>query len=410
MIITLNPEAKMNKKVLIYTSSVCRRQNLDARRLSDYFLKNGYIIVTNPKKADYIILCTCGYSNKMAQVSLDAIEKLQKFKAELIVAGCLPAIEEKKLNEIFDGKKIITKDINKFDELFKDNKIKMENIDDTNILWPNRIDLGLKNFLIKISNYFSIIKKIYLKIRTYVSSRLLKNKYLYEKKFREMERAYYLRISRGCIGNCSYCAIKKAVGPLKSKSLDECITEFKKGLNKGHNNFIIVADNLGAYGIDIGLDFPKLLNEILKIEGDYKIELEELHPMWLVKYINEFEKIISKHKIRRICLPLQSASPRILKLMNRFSDIESIKKSINKLVKIDPDLILETHFIVGFPSETEEDFKDTINFLKEVKFDYGRVFPFSRKIGTKAETIEPKVSPDVINKRKRYLDNQLKGV
>jgi MiaB/RimO family radical SAM methylthiotransferase len=230
---------------------------------------------------------------------------------------------------------------------------------------------------------------------------------MYYKVSKEIKGLYYLRISRGCLSNCSYCAIRFAIGPLKSKPINECIKEFKKGLDAGYKKFIIVADDLGAYGQDINTDFPTLLNELLKIEGEYEIELEESHPRWIVKYFDDLKKIISNHGIKKICIPIQSGSSRILKLMNRYSDVEKIKDMLIKLKTTDSDIIIGTNFMVGFPTEEIKDFKNTIKLLKDVKFDYGAVFPFSCKTGTPAENIEPKISTDEIKNRMKKVEDVL---
>jgi len=394
----------MNKKVFVYLSAVCSKQSLDAKRISKYFIKNGYQLATNPAKADIIILCTCACTNGKADFSLEAVKKLNKYQGELIVAGCLPAINKEELDEIFNGKKINTKDLEKFDEIFKDHKIKFNEIDDANIQWKNIFERGVVGSIKKIYKHSGSIGRLYIKIRDYIASRFLKKKYIYHEASQEIKSSFNLRISRGCLGNCSYCAIKKAIGTLKSKPMDQCIQEFKKGLEEGHKNFLIVADDLGSYGIDINQDFPTLLNEIVKIEGEYEIELEESHPLWIVKYLNEIEKLVKQKKINKICIPIQSGSEKILKLMNRYSDIDKVKEAILTLKKANPDLLIGTNVIIGFPNESQNDFEKTMEFLREVQFDYGGVFPFSVKKGTKAEEIEQKVPNEEINKRMKKFE------
>ena len=122
----------MDKKVFIFVSSICRRQRLDARKLSIYFLKNSYEITNNPKKADLIFLFTCTFTNKDAMRSLDIVKKFEKYNGELIVLGCLPAIYPMELKEIFNGKTLPTKDFDKIDDFFKNNNVSFKNIPDSN--------------------------------------------------------------------------------------------------------------------------------------------------------------------------------------------------------------------------------------------------------------------------------------
>jgi len=398
---------QMTKKAFIYLSSICSKQNLDAARISDYLIKNGYQIINNPRKADLILLCTCAVTNEKAKNSLDAVKKLKNYKGELIVSGCLPAMDKEDLDEIFKGKKIITKDIEQLDQFFKDHKIKITEIKDANKPLIN-VEGGLVWTIKKIFKHSGPLAKIYLKIRNYIYVRFFEKKFIYNEASQEIKNSYHIRISRGCLGNCSYCAIKKAIGSLKSKPLEQILDEFKEGLKLGFKNFLIVADDIGAYGIDIGTNFPTLLNELTSIEGNYQIELEESHPDWIVKYKDEFGKILEKGKINKICIPIQSGSERILKLMNRYSDIDKIKQSIITAKKANPTLLVGTNLIIGFPTETEGDFEKTIEVLRLMRFDYGTIFSFSIKKNTRAEEIEPKISEEEIKKRMKIVEEFLK--
>jgi len=117
---------------------------------------------------------------------------------------------------------------------------------------------------------------------------------------------------------------------------------------------------------------------------------------------------MKREKIIRIGVPVQSGSNRILKLMNRFHDKDKIKESILRLKKVFPKLSLHTHIIVGFPTETEKDFLQTLNFIKDCQFSAGQLMPFSSKSGSEAADIEPKVPMDVIIKRLIYAKNFFK--
>jgi tRNA A37 methylthiotransferase MiaB len=216
---------------------------------------------------------------------------------------------------------------------------------------------------------------------------------------------YHIRVSWGCIGNCSFCITKKAIGSFKSKPFEECIQEFKRGLKAGYRDFIICSDDPGAYGVDIDSSFPKLLDEMTDIEGNYNLMITGLSPVMLMKYLDEMEEILKKKKITAILFPIQSGSSRILKLMNRYSDVDKMKEAFLRLKKSFPGLILETQIILGFPTETFEDFKQSLNFVKECNFYSGYLYKFSCRPGTDAEKIEPKVSDEEMSKRLKYAKN-----
>lgn len=406
--------------IFIYEISTCNRRKLDGSKLYEYFLKNNHKIVHSPREADIIILITCAYSNRHAELSLQMTKKFLEYNAELIVTGCLPNIEPENLKKIFDGKTISTKDLEKIDELFPQNKVKFSEITDANILWENineyKSVMALKTIFEKshslqmlqkrISNYFekNLLQKESLNyhdyIINYLSARYIKEKW--NPNFRLNEDAYFIKSSEGCLGNCSYCVIKNAIGPLRSKSLDTIVAEFKNGLNLKYKNFIFDADDVGAYGIDTGSNFSELLDKITNISGDYKIFIRNIHPIWVVKYIDHLEELLKKDKIRGIGCSIQSGNQRILQLMRRFSDTEKMKDAFYKLHEASTDILLATECINGFPTETREEFKETLDFIKEVDFDLGYIFPFSSRPGSIADQLEPKIEHDEILVRMKY--------
>ena len=152
-----------------------------------------------------------------------------------------------------------------------------------------------------------------------------------------------------------------------------------------------------------------MLDKITSIDGEYKINIYALNPSWVVKYIDELEEIVKKGKIKAICIPIQSGNNRILKHMNRYSDVKKIKSAFIRLRKAYPDLSIATHCIVGFPSETAREFKETLDFIKATYLDLGQIISMSIRADTEAENIEPKVSREEIFERlssaQKYLRN-----
>lgn len=392
------------KKIFVINNTNCRRRLLDANKIQLYFRNNKFNIVHNPKKADLIIFVTCAYRNEITQDAIKKIKELQNYKAELIVAGCLPDIEKEKLKEVFSGKIISTKQLNEIDKLFPENTVKFSEIKDADAIIKEQ---GISNqedvlrfkqlpILGKINNHFRVLFLKYL-----LNPHLLIYLYPTKKGF------YHVRISWGCKGNCTYCGIKKAIGAFKSKPVKECVEDFKKGIKNGYKNFVITADDVGAYGTDIKSSFPKLLKEFLKIKGDYGVSIQDLDPKWVVKYIDELEIIFQNPKITSVNIALQNGSKKILKLMNRYSDIEKIGKSLSRLKNKNPNLSLDTHFIIGFPTETNEDFIQTMNFVQKLNFDMGFIYRFSCKTDTKAEEME-QIKPEEIISRLQKAKQILK--
>jgi tRNA A37 methylthiotransferase MiaB len=200
-----------------------------------------------------------------------------------------------------------------------------------------------------------------------------------------------------------------AIGSHKSKPLNQCIEEFKNGLKKDYKFFLINADDIGAYGLDIGCNFPELLDKLTIIKGDYKIKIANLNPRWFIKFIDDLQEIFKRKKITHICIPIQSGNNRILKKMQRFSDTEQIKQAFQKLHKTSPEVLVSTHIMAGFPTETEEEFNESLSFIKKCNLNAGQVIPFSCKTNTKAETLNPKITDDEMIKRLNHAKNYLKN-
>jgi len=390
----------------------CELRSLDAKKIFNYVCERGYEIVDKPDDADIIFFVTCAVIQSIAEKSLNKIKEFQKYDAELIVSGCLPAIEPDGLAKVFEGKTISTKDLDEdFDKLdcfITQNKARFIKLNSANILFQNAGVPKAVGAIKKIFGKIKLIKRIYVRITDHILKKLFgENSLAYTHTTRIP--IYFIKISSGCFGNCSYCAARRATGSFKSKPLDECIKEFKKGLATNYKNFSILADDTGAYGFDIKSSLPVLLDKITKIPGEYTLSIRNLNPKWVVKYIDDLEKIVKRQKITQIGIPIQSGSSRILKLMHRFPDTEKMKDAFLRLKKAHPGLVIYTHHLLGFPSETEEEFKQTLNFIKESKIDGGWVFPFSCRSDTKAESIEPKISQNEIFKRLRYAKKFLKN-
>ena len=397
-------EDNRSKKIFIYANNVCERRKLDIRRIATYFTKNGYQIITNPRKADIIILSTCGANDFLTKYHLGNIHRFKKYRADLIVTGCIPDTDKGKFEKIYDGKFITTKKLEKIDTYFPDNKIKFNEIEDCNQPWITIDESKINDVFKKLFMNSAISKKLYFGFLDYLLKKFINEGHLLLDNLLDLpyDDFYTIRISEGCLGNCSYCGIKRALGRFQSKPFDQCITEFKKGLDAGFSNFFITAEDTGAYGKDIGKTFVDLLDGLTKIKGKYSIGILEINPVWLIQQIDSFEEIIKRGKIKAINVPIQSGSNRILKLMHRYSNSEKIQDVLLRLKKAHPDLTLGTHIIVGFPTETEEEFKESLQLIKKTGINIKMLVPMSIKQDTVAENIEPKITRNEISRRLKY--------
>jgi len=219
----------------------------------------------------------------------------------------------------------------------------------------------------------------------------------------------FLKICEGCLNRCSFCAIPLIKGSLKSKFKNEVLKEVKDLERRGVRELNIIGQDITSWGKDLKTkdDLASLLKEILKVTKEIKwIRLIYTHP----KHFNDsLIDIIAKDK--RICkyidLPIQHINDRILKLMNRGTSKKRIIDLIKKIRKRIPNCVIRSSVIVGFPTETEKEFKELLNFLKEIKIDRLGAFMYSREKGTQAYKMQPQVHHSTKKRRfKEVMEQQ----
>ncbi len=222
------------------------------------------------------------------------------------------------------------------------------------------------------------------------------------KKF-ERTRAY-LKIEDGCENRCSYCAIPGARGPVRSREMKEILCEVRRLTENGCSEIVLTGIETASYGRDMkdGTNLASLLEEIDKIPGIGRIRIGSIDPSVMTA---EFAKRISNIKCLapHFHLSMQSGSNRILGLMRRKYNREMALKNIENLKRLMPSLMLTTDFIVGFPTETDEDFADTVDFVKKVEFLDMHVFAYSRRDGTPAAEMKGQVPENIKKERSAAL-------
>ncbi|MBE6394936.1 MAG: 30S ribosomal protein S12 methylthiotransferase RimO [Lentisphaerae bacterium] len=201
-----------------------------------------------------------------------------------------------------------------------------------------------------------------------------------------MPHVAYVKIADGCNNCCSYCIIPRLRGKLRSRPMADVLAEISGLVSNGVKEIIIIAQDVTAFGMDrpgSGDSLAGLLTQIEKIDGDFKVRLLYTHP---AHYTDELISVLAQSKkvMPYLDMPLQHISDRILKAMNRHIDTAGIKTLLKKLRQNIPGLVLRTTFITGLPGETEEEFAELEEFIREQKFERLGVFPYAPEPGSKA--------------------------
>ena len=229
------------------------------------------------------------------------------------------------------------------------------------------------------------------------------------------DRKYFFKsgvnIMFGCNNFCSYCIVPYVRGRERSREPEEIIKEIRSLVADGVVEVMLLGQNVNSYGKNLKnpMSFAKLLEEVEKIEGLERIRFMTSHPKDLS---DELIEVMAKSK--KICqhlhLPLQSGSSRILKIMNRKYTKEHYLELVEKLRKAMPDISLTTDIIVGFPGETEEDFQETLDVVRKVRYDSAFTFIYSKRTGTPAAVMENQVPEDVVKDRFHRLLKEVQEI
>ena len=371
---------------VLYTG--CPESGIDSAKVQNLLIANNWNITNDFKKADLILLRTCGITKQAEEYTLQGIRKIKaekKDSAQLIVWGCLPKIASKSLKTEYIG------------DTFGEDQISLLN---TILDVKKPIEEISANYIMKPFKHKESISNDYL---TNLVS-------LVERKFSVVQNKpiFHIKASSGCLGTCSFCAIRKSRGTVQSKSIDVIISEFRKGLDQGFKYFSLLGTDLGAYGRDLGNNLVDLLVELVKIEGDYKIALRNVNPYYLLEMFEGLKPIFSSGKIWFLLSAVESGSDRILKLMNRKYKLQDFKKIIQIINTEYPSIFLRTQLLVGFPTETDQDFQKTINLLDELKFNWVEVYTFDCRPGTPAAEMEGQVKEKI--KKQRFRKLTLKAI
>lgn len=217
----------------------------------------------------------------------------------------------------------------------------------------------------------------------------------------------WLPVTEGCNNFCTYCVVPYTRGRERSRSLDNIIKEAKEILSKGYKEITLLGQNVDSYGKDLknGPDFADVLYELDELEGDFRIRFTTSYPTDIT------DKVINTVKNgKKICecfhIPMQSGNDRILKMMNRRYNVEEYSKIVKKVQNEIENVTVTSDFIAGFPSETEEEFQDTIKMIKELSLDYANTAAYSPRPNTPAGKMTDKFIPDDIKKRRLFELNE----
>lgn len=368
----------------IYISSNgCVDGRLSSAYVERFFTMNNCTLTKDSAQADLIVFYACGLLKKTESDSLRILQKLQSTKrtdAKLIVWGCLPKINPRLLAKVYDGPFVDPKNLGFFETVLEKVDVPMSRIHANTLVPLETSERGHNVF--RFSRFVANARR-----------RFMEN------------RVYWIHAVKGCTHACSYCSDRCAWERINSIPIDRIISEFKRGLMLGYNRFCLIGSDLGAYGLDTGKTLIDLLARLVGIDDrrDYKIILDQMNPIHLKEMYHELEEIFNSGKIEMLGCQVQSGSNRILQLMGRKYTAEDWMQCMLGIRNRFPKILIQTHFLVGFPTETDEDFRATLSLLDRIFLDKIIIFKFSKRPHVRASYFPGQVPEGIKKSRWRKL-------
>lgn len=354
-----------NKETIGILQFGCAKNLIDTELMLGMLTKNGYKYSLNPDDENIktVIISTCSFIHDAEKECVTSIMDMISKGKKIILTGCL---------------------VQKYKE-------------ELSSLLPE-----VKHF-IGTCEYDKILDAIENKEYKNISS---KPDYCYREDIKREQitvgSSSYLKIAEGCYYNCGYCIIPKLRGSYKSRKIENIVNEAKELANKGVSEIILIAQDTTSYGLDLYRKpmLSELLYKLNEIENLNWIRIMYAYPTnfneELINAINSLDKVV-----KYIDIPLQHSNIEVLKRMKRPAiDYRKFIKNLRKKIK---NLAIRTTFIVGYPAETEEEFEDLKEFIKDMKFDKVGIFAYSREKNTYAYSLKPQIKASVKNKRKKEL-------
>jgi len=398
------------KKVFIASTAIgCINHGLENSLFKQYFQANSWQVTNSPRKANLIIINSCGLTEESEDLSVNTILRMKKLSAKwqkIVVYGCLTRMNWKRFRSVFKGDYFDFLEKDKIDKIINA-KVKINSVS------CNVVDSQFNQFILQSKNGGYAFRRT-LSLWLYkIENQLIMN-YLPLPSFFTASCSYLRRtnmytiiLSSGCKNKCSYCIIRNARGKLKSKPVETALDEFRRGLKLGFKKFELIGDDIGCYGEDAGENLDTLLKKVIKEKGEYRINLYHFYPKHFNALYKGLNKILTSGKISSISVTIQSGSRRILKLMNRDYDLPLLKHNLRELKKIAPSLKINTHLMVGFPGETDKEFMDTLNLLNEIDFSQVAVFKYSDRPCAISHNMGGKVANRIIENRIKKMKNEM---
>jgi MiaB/RimO family radical SAM methylthiotransferase len=355
------------KSFYLYNKGTCTRLKLFGEEVKNLLIENDWR-EKSLDEADLILFNSCSFIRKKEQEFLYLIRKANKKKKKgqkLAVFGCLPKTAKEKILQISEEIQTHGRDIEEIAKSLNLKKVKYK----ISHSYKKDDESFWQKFTLKINDLFLHDGSIIFRLKK--------------------DQIYHLRISEGCLGKCTYCT-ERLTTKFKSEKICDVIWKYLEGYRTGYRLFSINSDDTAAFGLDRKENIYDLMSALLEFQYQSFFAIAEFNPRGLID--KRIYKILSSKKIFYITVPIQSGSQKILDMMKRPYQIEKVENALKKIKKINRKLKINTHIIVGFPGETEEDFQKTLRIIRSRIFNRVKIFSYSDHQKTESYHLPNKIN------------------
>lgn len=340
----------------------CSASFSDSEMISGLILNGGHTLVDNSSESDLNIVVTCSVKDATANKMIHRIKSLKT--KPLVVAGCLPKAEQSTVEKFSEnasmlGPNSLGKTLQVIDSTLKGTKlIALEDTDLSKVGLPK----------VRLNPVVGIVE-----------------------------------IASGCMSECTFCQTKLSKGDLTSYRIGDIVRQIETEINDGCKEIWLTSTDNGCYGFDINTDLPSLIDTVVEIPQDFKVRVGMMNPMYMARIRENLIKSFENDKVYKFLhIPVQSGSNTVLNDMKRGHTVETFRDVVKKARDRFPEFTISTDVIVGFPSETQEDFEKTVNLLKETRPDIVNLSKYSARPGTEAAEWE-QIDVSVVKKRSKEI-------
>ncbi|MBS3922803.1 MAG: tRNA (N(6)-L-threonylcarbamoyladenosine(37)-C(2))-methylthiotransferase [Nitrosarchaeum sp.] len=347
----------------------CSASFADSEMISGLIVNGGHTLVKDSSESDLNIVVTCSVKDSTANKMMHRINSLKS--KPLVVAGCLPKAEQNTVEKITQK---------------------------ASLLGPNSLGKTLQ----VIDSTLRGVKQIALEDSDLSKVGL--------PKVRLNPVIGIIEIASGCMSECTFCQTKLSKGDLKSYRLGDIVRQVETEISEGCKEIWLTSTDNGCYGLDIDTDLPTLINAVTEIPEDFMIRVGMMNPMYMPRIKDDLIKSFDSDKVYKFLhIPVQSGSNKVLNDMKRGHTVNTVKEVVKKAKERFENFTISTDIIVGFPSETNEDFEKTFELINEIRPDIVNLSKYSARPGTEAAEWD-QIEASEVKRRSRIIFNQINKI